>query len=319
MKKIVTARLHLFRSGEHYEFMVIFRNLADKFPVVQALVAAFREALDGLIDREGRLINVMHKSNSTEPIVETARHIDRILTGMRRTVTAALRHFDPVTVEDARILYNRIAAFGNISKKAYMEKITDVRLLIDDLLSDEYAAKAAAAGLSPWLAELQSTEAAFEQLLNLRNIETAQKPHERLVDVRRETDAVYRHMVGLVTAAAALDGAAGTYDEFIAQLNVAIARLNSHTRPHRRDLGAGGACTVDTVAPQAATGRPLTPLPAARYREEGHPDVELIFARDYAVTYRNNVRPGMADLVLHGRGAYRGRKTVTFTITGELE
>ncbi|MDR1332017.1 MAG: DUF6261 family protein [Tannerella sp.] len=320
MKKIHAARLHYFRNGEHGEYMIVFRRLIEDFPAVQTPVAGLYGAFTDLLDREESLLSTMHKSGYTRQIVGIASRIDRILIGMHKTVAAALHHFDPATVRAAQILYDRFAAFGDISKKAYEEEALDVRLLVEDLLSDEYATKVAAVGLSPWVAELQDAGTAFRHLLALRNAESSQKPHERLKDVRHEMDIVYHRMTALITAAALLDGGAGTYDEFIALLNAEIAYFNNHTRGHaRRDLGAGGACTVDPVAPQAATGRPVTPLPVARYREAGRPDVELLFARDYTVSYRNNVRPGMADLLLHGRGAYRGRKTVTFAIVAAAD
>ncbi|MDR3236031.1 MAG: hypothetical protein LBT48_04805 [Prevotellaceae bacterium] len=52
----------------------------------------------------------------------------------------------------------------------------------------------------------------------------------------------------------------------------------------------------------------------AHYREEGKPTVELVFAKDFDVTYKNNTDVGTADLTIHGKGAYKGQKLTTFNI-----
>jgi hypothetical protein len=53
-----------------------------------------------------------------------------------------------------------------------------------------------------------------------------------------------------------------------------------------------------------------TPLPVVTDAEGNR----LIFARDYEVTCRKNDRPGAAYLIIHGKGAWKGTKTVSFNI-----
>lgn len=302
--------------------MIVFRDLILKFPAVQTLVAPFYDSFAELLDREKQGINVMQKSDYTLQIAEADRRIDRTLVGMRKIIMAALHHFDPAVVEAARSLRNRLEAFGNIVRKAYEVKIPDVNILISDFRSDKYATKVALAGLTPWINELQSAETAFEHLIVLRNTESAQKPRERLRSIKNRLSVTYRHIAGYINAAVTLENATaapGTYGEFIAELNVEIAYFNRYTHHHaRRDIGAGGHCTVESIPGQPCTGKAVTPLPTVCYREEGKPDAELVFARDFTVTYRNNVNPGMADLIIHGKGAYRGQKKITFTILGAI-
>jgi hypothetical protein len=50
------------------------------------------------------------------------------------------------------------------------------------------------------------------------------------------------------------------------------------------------------------------------YREDGKETVQLSLGADFAVTYKNNVHVGTAELTIHGKGAYKGQKTVTFNI-----
>jgi hypothetical protein len=72
---------------------------------------------------------------------------------------------------------------------------------------------------------------------------------------------------------------------------------------------------VEPIETLPYTGKAVTPVPVAYYRGDGEkPTVELVFAKDFSVTYKNNVEVGTADVTLHGKGHYKGQKTVTFNI-----
>jgi hypothetical protein len=121
-------------------------------------------------------------------------------------------------------------------------------------------------------------------------------------------------MTDRINAANTMDGGS-TYTDFIAQLNAEITYFNEHSHHHaRKDIGAGDHCVVETIDTQKYTEKAVTPIPKGYYREEGKPTVELVFAKDFSVTYKNNKEVGTAELTLHGKGAYKGQKTVTFNI-----
>jgi hypothetical protein len=54
------------------------------------------------------------------------------------------------------------------------------------------------------------------------------------------------------------------------------------------------------------------------YCEEGKPTVKLWLGKDFSVTYKNNVKVGMAELTIHGKGDYKGQKSVTFNIARKI-
>jgi hypothetical protein len=316
MKKILTVHFKFFRSEEHYEYMIVFRDLVLKFPAVQALIATFYNSFISLIKKEEELINRMRKSDYTMRIAKANQRIDRALVGMRAMIIALLHHFDLDTANAAQSLLNRFDAFGYIIRKSYEEEIADVNILVEDLKSDEYAGKVSTVGLTQWVAELNAAVSDFEQLLTLRNTEYAQKPQGRLKNLRRETDVVYHRIVERISAAVIMENTPA-YDNFIAEVNARITYFNRHSHYHaRKDIGVAGRCIIESIATQPYTGKAVTPLPVVCYRTEGKPDTVLVFARDFTVTYRNNVHAGTAQLILHGKGAYRGSKMTTFNING---
>jgi hypothetical protein len=294
--------------------MIVFRHLLRKFPDAEAVVAALLADFDPLLAQEGALVDFMRKSDYTQKIAEADHRVDNVLIGIRAVVVAALHHVDPTWREAAQSLKNRLDAFGDIARKSYDAETAAVNILLRDLNSAEYVNKVALIGLAPWVAELQAAETLFEALLEERNVEAADKPQGNLKDVRRAIDVIYHRMIERIGAAATLDDT-DLYTQFINELNAEIARFNEQHHHHaRKDISVGEHTVVEPIATQQYTEKAVTPLPKAYYREEGKPTVELVFAKDFSLTYKNNVNVGTAEVTLHGKGAYKGQKTVTFNI-----
>jgi hypothetical protein len=66
---------------------------------------------------------------------------------------------------------------------------------------------------------------------------------------------------------------------------------------------------VDSIADRTWEGKPVIVLPEVTF--EGK---ELVFTGDYELSYRDNDRPGTAAVVIRGKGAFKGTKTVSFNI-----
>jgi hypothetical protein len=265
------------------------------------------------IEKEMQLIDAMRKSDLTQSIADADDRIERDITGMNNVIDAGLHHFTPAVVEAAQSLHNRFKNFGDITRKSYEMQVADINILIKDLLSDQYAAKVTLIGLSPWVTELTAAEEAFEDLISRRNTEYTGKPEEIFQDVRRESEAIYQRMALRINAAAVMNPE--VHDEFIGELNARIEYFNTHYRHHaRKNIGAADHSVIEEIPVQDYTGKAVTPIPRVYYREEGKPTVELVFAHDFYVTYRNNVEVGTAELVIHGKGLYRGKIKTTFNI-----
>jgi hypothetical protein len=288
--------------------------LLVRFPSVKALlIAAVYENFLTLLQLEGKLVDAARISDYTQKIAEADQRVDRDLVGLREAIMSATHHFDPDIADAAKSLYNRMKTFGSISKKSYEEETAAVNILLADL-QGEYAQRVTAIGADAWVTELAAAETAFEHLLALRNEESAGKPQARLKDVRKELDIVYYQLVERIDANAVIDES-GALDEFINLLNAEITYFNDHTHRHaKKDLGAGDHTVVEPISTQTYTGKPVVVIPKVYYREDDKPTVELVFATDFTVTYKNNKEIGTADLIIHGTGKYKGQKTVTFNI-----
>jgi hypothetical protein len=291
------------------------RNLLNLFPAALALLVLLYEPFLALLAQEGLLVDALKGSALTERLAELDRLIDRLLTGINNVVQAGLHHFDSARVNAANRVYLRLKAFGDIENKSYEGESAALGILITDLRT-HYAVDIEILGLVEWLDQLEAAHLEFDALFNQRNMEWADRPDVNLKDIRRQIDALYRQMVDRINAAALLD-VEGIYDELIRQLNREITYFNDHMPHHaKKDIAH---VTVADIQTQLYTGKPVIYIPTVFFTETGKPAVELIFAKDFTVTYKDNVEVGTATLIIHGKGAYKGTKTVTFNIAAQIE
>jgi len=314
MKKIRVIIFSRLGSEAQYEFLSIYRKLLEKYPDVQAIVIAQYGNFIILLNKEGEMLKAMRKSDFTKLIAEADSRTDRCIVGMREQIVAATHHFDPVVADAANSLLNRFATFGVISKKSYEEQPAALNLLIESLNSPEYAGKIVTVGLSDWLTELQSATLSFENLFEQRNVERAKLPVGNLKDIKKDIEGLYHTMIDRFSASAIL-GDNASLDAFIAELNTQIDYFNDHNSARaKKNIATVDACFVEPVVSQTYTGKPIIVIPVVFFREEGNQKQEMVFAKDFSVTYKNNIEVGTANIVIHGKGSYKGQKLITFNI-----
>jgi hypothetical protein len=305
--KIITIHFSYLRNEAHYQFLLLVKKLFESHASVANIVAAQLSQLYALIIVEGKLVDSVRASEYTRQLVDIDRRLDRSVSGLTLAIETALHHPDPNVVKAAERLMLLLKAFRNqIGKKAYEEESGAVKILIADL-QGAYAPQVSTLSLGVWVTEIAAAQAAFEQVFLLRSAEYAARPQENLKEVRREIEGVYHQSTERINAYTVMNGTSVTGD-FINKLNDEITYFNEHTHHHvPKDINLA---TVASIPDQPWDGQPVTPLPVVT-DENGN---ELVFARDYDLTYRNNDRPGNASVTLHGKSAWKGKKTVSFNI-----
>jgi hypothetical protein len=279
----------------------------EKHPAVKSITGSYYDDFADLLSLECKVVDMQQTSNYTHRIVDADLRMSRLITGMRKQIGVGTYHFEPDIVAAAEDLMRLINSFGEIQSKAYEEKSMAVEVLVADLHSPQYASKAELAGLTPWINKLENTHAEFDLLLRQRNHEWAYRPQERLQDIRRKIDRVYRQMIERINSAETFDDA-GLYVQFIRELNTLIARYNEHNHHHPAPQDIGQAY-VNSIATEPYTGNAVTPIPTVWLDNK-----LLALGKDFTLTYRRNIQPGTAQVNIIGKGKYNGRKEITFNI-----
>jgi hypothetical protein len=305
--KILKIHFSYLRNEAHYQFLLLVKKLFEAYPTVANLVTSLLSQFYTLLALEGKLVDTVRTSEYTKQLADADKRLDRAVVGLSLAIETALHHPDPNIVKAAGRLTLLMKAFrGGIKRKAYGEESAAVKILAVDLQST-YAPQVSTLSLGVWLTEIIAAQAAFEQLFLLRSAEHAGQPQVRLKDVRKEIEAVYHQITEHVEAYTVIN--ASLTGDFVSKLNDEISYFNVHNR-HRRVPKNINLATVASIPDQPWDGLPVTPLPVVT-DENGK---KLIFAHDYELTYRNNDRPGNAIVTIHGRGAWKSKKNISFNI-----
>ncbi|MDR3266464.1 MAG: DUF6261 family protein [Tannerella sp.] len=312
MNLIHLIRFSRLRAEAHYQFLLVFINLVDSFNAVRDLVAILINDFKELLAQEELAIDFERKSPLTKKLGEADRRIDKALIGMRAIINANLYSNDTAEVEAAQVLDERFRTFGNIRQKPYEEESTAVQIFAKEL-QQKYSKEVIILKLTNWVNEIHAAEQLFTQLFVERNAELAGRPKENLREIRRNIEDGYYKMVALIEADAIANGNIKSSD-FILQVNEQIKYFNEREahRPVRKDLSEH--VSVAPIETQAYTGKAVNVIPEVHYVEEGKPTKELTFTVDFTLTYKENINPGNAEIVIHGKGGYKGQKVVTFNI-----
>jgi hypothetical protein len=304
--KISKIHIEHARNEAHYQFLLTVRKEFEIHSAVAGIVASLLANLNPLIVLEGQMVDAVRASEYTGKIADADHRRDRAVVGINTVVKSYLHHFDPPVVEAAQKIEIRLKAFhGEVEKKSYEEESAAVKILVANLQT-AYQPSVAVLNLTAWVNELAAAQAEFDSLFILRNTEQAAKTQKRLRDVRKQEDALYRDIVERINAYTLMNGDQ-VCGAFINELNREIAYFNGHNHHHAgKDIDK---TTVADVNPQIYGGEPVVVLPEVFYEEK-----KLVFTVDYELSYHDNNAPGTASVIIHGKGAYRGKKVISFNI-----
>lgn len=310
---IKTLSFRNLSNAAHFNYFIhVSKALAAAATPVKQLLAEPAAEFERWLAKEYALMEWVRKSALTKKITIALRRTDRALVGINAQVHAQTYSQDTDTVRSAMRLGIMLRSYGKVHDKAYDDQAGDYLAILKQLGS-AYAADAALLGLAPQVTELESAFTEFHGLLTQRSSEKLRKPAETFPEVRRNIERAYRRFIPIVNAGV-LIGPAAEMTDFLSNLNGEINRLNAEYHRARKDLSASGNTVIAQIAPQPFTGQDVTPVPTVHYSENDKPPVRLSLGRDFSITYRHNINPGMAGLTIHGKGKYRGAQRTSFMI-----
>jgi hypothetical protein len=314
MKKLVSLKFKSLPFSAHYDFfMKLSLILSSSGDTLKIAVAGLMDDFNSWLAKEDAVIQWIRKSVLTDKIADADGQIDRLLVGINSVVKAFIHS----TIPDAMAAANRVQImlnqYGRVTRESYDEEAGKVRAMLEQYRGAYYA-DVNTLGLQNWVNELSAAFDIFESLLGQRESEQGAKPTYTAQKVRQGIEEVYQQMVEIINANCIVN-VSRDFSDFIDLLNPDIERLNAEFQKAKKDLGKSNQTFIDPVKTQVYTGKPVTPLPTVYYNDKGKDaTTQLALGRDFSVTYHNNISIGIAELIVHGKGQYKGSKTVTFLI-----
>jgi hypothetical protein len=290
---------------------MVSNEIANSPSSLTSILGTLPQEFNADLNIEKAIEDWIKKSVLTEKIAEADRRMDRAITALRAQVRAQGYITNTTIADAAQRVYTMLMDYENISRKPYENQVGDVESILRQFASSgAYYSDASTLGLSTLISELQASLTLFSQLLKQRDEKSLLKPDKTFKEICRIIEPKYHRIETKINAGAALNTSTA-FETFINHLNPEIDRLNAEFHRVRRDIAD---CEPEQIQPQTYTGRPLTPTPKVLYVTQHDGTIQLELGKDYNLTFKNNTNVGNAECTIHGKGAYKGRKTVTFVI-----
>lgn len=301
--------------GFHTDSLKIHRKYAS---LIDA--AALMNLYAAAVARESGLFTRMRQGEYTEKKVEVDRQRVGLYRGIGRIVRDGLQHFDPAVRAAAARLNILMKNYGDVPRTSYSAETAAFDSLVARLRSEEYAEDARRLGIGEWVEQLDERNALFKTYVDKTAREALGKSGITFRAARHETDRALHRLVARVEALVNLNGAE-PYAALLGEYGALVKKYNTTVHEHYGRLHARidiAPAVIAPIPPQPFTGRHVFVIPGVSLHSTA-PDgtesaVELVFEQDFTVTYKNNLNPGTATLVIQGAGQYRGKIITTFNI-----
>ena len=319
MKRIHSLRFLSLHVTVHFRFFTrLAELLAGAGDDLKAAVAPLLPEFNRWLAEEDALTDWVRRSALTREIAEAAAEVHRVAVGINAIVQTGRHATAPDVKQSADHVRNMLKNYGNMTRKSYAELAGEAAKVLEQF-AGPYAADVASLNMATWVQQLQTALDTFDSLIYERNAEQGRKPPRRAREVRKGIEGVYHRMKTVINANAGA-GTSSDFTAFIDLLNATIDHLKAEFHRVVKDLGEPGRTLIEPLAIQEFTGFPVTPLPVVYYSHaDDKPAVKLFLGKDFSVTYRNNIDAGMATLIVHGKGRYKGKTSTAFYIEKDGE
>jgi hypothetical protein len=269
------------------------------------LLNTLRTAAETLAAR----LRLKHKSPLTAQIETKDKERDGLFSDLKRSVKAASQSHVPAVQSAGATLMATLEPFWNINAKPLMTQTEDIFVLEERYnLDPANAAAAATLGLTPVATALFAVNTALYALYQQRLEEDAVAAGPSATSAKSDALKAYDNFCNVVEQTL---NALPT-----AEMQILFNEMNDARRKyvgkHPTPLNAEHT-SADPIRNYAGTGAPITPIPVIRYKTAAE-SITLLFSKDFDVTYKNNINPGEAQCIVHGKGKYTGQYVTTFHI-----
>jgi hypothetical protein len=287
-------------------------TVAKALPLSGSLGAIGEAKLQVLQTDTNQLVSLLHKQQGNEltPAIQAEDATrDGLFSDIKRVSKAASKSTLEVNAAAGAKLVEFLKTYWNIGQEPMMSQTVVIKLMIERYLADPALMSAATTvGLIPVFDALMMSNNHLSNLYDQRVDEIVAAEGPSATSVKSDLVISYEEFCDFVKMALSTLPSPGLQTLF-GDINE-IRRKYVARLPKRLDEKH---TVVEPIDMQVYTGKPVTPLPKVHYRADNE-TVELQFAQDFYVTYRQNIDVGEAKLSVHGKGKYAGRYETSFHI-----
>jgi hypothetical protein len=251
-------------------------------------------------------VDKSRRSPLTEAVKKANDECDATLNDIKRSAKSSEQSTVPVKADAGKTMMFFLQPFWNLNKEPLASQIEMTKELLLRY-NNQPALQAAAQTLNfdALFPTLGQQNTALGTLYTQRmNEQLAESPAAN--NLRGVIAEDYNGFSDIVVKTVNQEQAPPAIVELFNQMDYLRKKYSALT-PARINIAA---VVTEPIATQMYTGKAITPIPVAFYG-----GTELTFAKDFSLTYKNNIKLGVATVILHGKGRFTGSYELKFNIT----
>ena len=231
--KIQSLHLTRLKNFEHHQYHVDFAKLVIEANPSRLGIKPLFDVHVIALEREDDLLQKITKSEYTEKIKAADKARDTAYLNIKNIVRTGLKHHNPEVVNSAKKLTTLLEASKNANQMTYRGETSAIYNLLQEFRG-RYAGDVELLRIIELVDELERANKETEALLDTREDERAQQNHDKMIELRANTDAAYNAVVERINALVVVEGAEN-YALFVTKLNglidqykIMLARNKTH-------------------------------------------------------------------------------------------
>jgi hypothetical protein len=249
MEKIEYIAISRLRNPEHFQFVsdvdTLIQKTAEDTLAITDLYMPFKEAFS----EETARMKIELGSRYSSQIIEADKLRDKTWNSIHYRLKGTVLCPIEAEVNAGLIILRVVDGFGDVRNRSYKEETGLLNRLISVLLADDNLPHLNTIGITSWVHALSQQNKDFENLINDRNEELANRLKGDVRESRMLVDPLYLEIVDHINALITLKMAKPGVEPFVKQLNQFIRYYITtiDIREGRKEAKKKGASASGTV------------------------------------------------------------------------
>ncbi|MDR2811227.1 MAG: DUF6261 family protein [Tannerellaceae bacterium] len=208
--KILAIDLKRLRVEEWFGIISDQIELITKFGADKLGIMDLFALLLPLHNKMDRVLQVLQKNIYTVAMKKVNVERNKYFRGLYNIVKISRKFSVPAEQEAAERLFVLLSSYRKTAVQggSYVEESNAVYNLLQEL-EGKYSADVTLLDVNKWVANLRAAEDKFRSLRAGRTEESIDKPKDHMVEIRKQTDIVYRSISDMLNAKLVADGLGG--------------------------------------------------------------------------------------------------------------
>ena len=222
MKKVEIFSFARLRNNDHYQFMTDVDKLIGKYNAASLGVENEYPGFKNALTAEDSVMRVELGSSKSSMIDALDTQRDVTWNAINGLVKAFLLSPKEAEAQSAAMLKRVIDLYGDPRSLSYNEESAAITNFVNDMLLPANATHIELLHLADWVAILKTQNDKFQEILNERNAEFANRGNGDARQARKQIDPLYTALVEKINALIVLGQSTEATSGFVTELNEKI-------------------------------------------------------------------------------------------------